>query len=40
MTSETEHDVILVGASFAGLATAYFTKGEKIIFERKRARGG
>jgi thioredoxin reductase len=39
MTSETEHDVILVGASFAGLATAYFTKGEN-NFERKRARGG
>jgi flavin-dependent dehydrogenase len=39
MTSETEAKVIIVGASFAGLATAYFTKGEKIILERKKELG-
>jgi flavin-dependent dehydrogenase len=40
MTSESEHDVIIVGASFAGLAAAYFIEGGKIlVIERKKELG-
>jgi thioredoxin reductase len=32
-----KYDAIIVGGSFAGLATAYFTKAEKLlILERER----
>ncbi|MEE8168855.1 MAG: NAD(P)/FAD-dependent oxidoreductase [Candidatus Hydrothermarchaeales archaeon] len=38
--TNTEHDVVIIGASFAGLATAYFIKeGRKLILEKQEELG-
>ncbi len=38
--SESEHDIVIIGASFAGLATAYFIKeGSVLLLERQEELG-
>jgi flavin-dependent dehydrogenase len=40
MMSEGLHDVVIVGASFAGLATAYFIEGSKILVLERQSELG